>query len=114
MGTSISPDTPHAEGTSTRKSLLPGRNQDTSSIALISERGEARWSRWAARVTMMGWVKEKRAFKSVTGPWWKHGPGEDGNSLNMAEPHMSTRQHAREAGEIRSLWETNGQDFQAF
>jgi len=30
---------------------------------------------------MMGWVKEKRAFESVTGPLWKHCPGEDVNIL---------------------------------
>jgi len=34
--------------------------------------------------------------------------------LDMAEPHMSKRQNAREADGTRSLWETNGQDFQAF
>jgi RNA polymerase sigma-70 factor, ECF subfamily len=32
----------------------------------------------------------------------------------MAEPHMSKRQHAREADGTRSSWETNGQDFQTF
>ncbi len=80
----------------------------------MSECGAARWSRGAANVTMMGWGKEKRAVESVTGPVWKHGPGEDVHSLNMAESHMSKRQHAREADGIRSSWETNGQDFQAF
>jgi hypothetical protein len=34
--------------------------------------------------------------------------------LDMAEPHMSKRQNARAADGTRSLWETNGQDFQAF
>jgi RNA polymerase sigma-70 factor (ECF subfamily) len=34
--------------------------------------------------------------------------------LDMAEPHMSKRQNAREADGTRSLWETDGQDFQAF
>src|SRR5258708_34304687 len=32
----------------------------------------------------------------------------------MAEPHMSKRQHAREADGTRSSWETNGPDFQTF
>src|SRR5258708_22297234 len=32
----------------------------------------------------------------------------------MVEPHMSKRQHAREADGTRSSWETNGPDFQTF
>jgi RNA polymerase sigma-70 factor, ECF subfamily len=34
--------------------------------------------------------------------------------LDIAEQHMSKRQHAREADGIRSSWETNGPGFQAF
>jgi hypothetical protein len=36
--------------------------------------------------------------------------GSRGDWLDRAEPHMSTRQNAREADGIRSSWQTNGQD----